>query len=256
MLKVEAIPTLRDNYVWVLHDGHAAVFVDPGEAGPILTWLARHGDAAPTPATLLLTHHHADHVGGVGELLRHWRLPVFGPAGIAGVDHPLGGGERLHLPGLGREAEVIAVPGHTLDHLAYLIDGHLFCGDTLFSAGCGRLFEGSPAQMQASLARLAALPDATRIHCAHEYTLANLQFAAWVDPDNAALLAWQDAARALRRAGRPTLPTRLADERAYNPFLRCADPEFRRRLAAHLGCRLDDAVETLRVLREAKNNFS
>jgi len=178
MLKVEAIPALRDNYIWVVHNDRAAVFVDPGEAAPILTWLASCSDSGPpTPTALLLTHHHGDHVGGVGELLRHWRVPVFGPANLAGVDHAVRDGEHLRLPGLDCDAEIIAVPGHTLDHLAYLVDNHLFCGDTLFSAGCGRVFEGSPAQMQASLARLAALPDATLIHCAHEYTLANLQFA-------------------------------------------------------------------------------
>jgi len=253
VIQVEPIPAFRDNYIWALHDGQAVVFIDPGDAGPILAWL---GHRRLKPAAILATHRHSDHIGGVQELVRAWPMPVYGPEeALPAVDHLLSGGEILRLPGIEVELQVIAVPGHTLGHLAYHGQGMLFCGDTLFSCGCGRVFEGTPAMMHASLSRLADLPGDTRVYCAHEYTLANLAFARQVDPDNPCLQAWEKEATALRQAGSPTLPTRLDDERRCNPFLRCAEPAFRKRLEKEFSEPLPDAVSAFTLLREAKNTF-
>lgn len=253
MFEVEPIPAFRDNYIWALHNGAAVVFVDPGDASPILAWLANR---RLKPAAILVTHHHADHVGGVAELLRHYPMPVYGPREAAPtVDHPLSDGQTLQLAELGAAFQVLAVPGHTLGHLAYLGQDVLFCGDTLFSCGCGRLFEGTPAMMHASLSRLSSLPDATRIYCAHEYTLANLAFARDIDPDNPHLQAWETAARALRQTGQPTLPVSIADERRRNPFLRCADPGFRKQLEIALAMPLPTAEAAFAWLRSAKDHF-
>lgn len=221
MLDIDFIPAFKDNYIWLLRRGSRAVAVDPGEAAPVL---ARLQDGGLQLDAILVTHHHADHQGGVAELLRQGQVPVFGPASesITGRSQPLSGGERIRV--LGEECEVLAVPGHTAGHVAYCLAGRVFCGDTLFGGGCGRLFEGTPAQMAASLARLAALPDATLIHCAHEYTAANLRFALAVEPGNAAVAARIAAVEACRQAGRPSVPSTLAEEKATNPFLRCAEP--------------------------------
>ena len=184
MTIVEAIPILRDNYAWAIHDGKSAALVDPGESAPILTWLAGRGI---TLAAILVTHHHADHIGGIPDLVSRYPVPVFGPTRGASPSRPVADGEIVELPGLGWRLAVMDTPGHTRDHVCYVGHGHLFCGDTLFSCGCGRLFEGAPAEMHASLSRLAALPGETLVHCAHEYTLANIAFALEVEPDNPAL---------------------------------------------------------------------
>lgn len=222
---ITAVPAFRDNYIWLLHAAGRAVAVDPGDAAPVRAALAAHGLAL---TAVLVTHHHADHQGGVAALCAaHPGIPVYGPAAesITGLTHPLAGGETIGLPLPGAPAlRVLAVPGHTLGHLAYVGDGVLFCGDTLFGAGCGRLFEGSAAQMAASLATLAALPGDTRVYCAHEYTEANLRFAQAVEPGSAALAARAAAVAALRARGAPTVPSTLAEERATNPFLRVEDP--------------------------------
>lgn len=216
------IPAFRDNYIWLLRRGASAVVVDPGAAPPVLDYLARERLSL---TAILITHHHADHQGGVAELLACSDAEVFGPAAesITGLKHPLQGGERIRPAGLEADFDVLPVPGHTLGHLAYYRPGLLFCGDTLFGAGCGRLFEGSPAQMAASLARLAALPDDTAVYCAHEYTEANLRFALAVEPGNPELQRRARDAAALRVEGRPTVPSTIGLERATNPFLRCAE---------------------------------
>lgn len=228
MIEVVPIPAFRDNYIWALCGAGQVVVVDPGDAAPVRRFLAGRGLAL---AGILVTHHHHDHVGGLAGLGA--AVPVFGPAGesITGVTHPLAGGETIALPGVGLTLQVLAVPGHTRAHIAYHGDGMLFCGDTLFGAGCGRLFEGTPQQMHASLQKIAALPPATRVYCAHEYTAQNLDFAGLVEPDNADIAARIADTAARRARGEPTVPSLLADELRTNPFLRCGEPAVQRAVA-------------------------
>lgn len=256
MLNVLAVPAFQDNYLWLIHDGNHAAVVDPGDAAPIISALDAHGLSL---AAILLTHHHADHVGGVPALLDRFRVPVFGPGreAIAQVTHPLGEGDSITLPLLGVKLDVLDVPGHTRGHIAYVAaeQGWLFCGDTLFAGGCGRLFEGSPEQMVASLTKLAALPDATQIFCAHEYTLANLRFAAEVEPANADLNARIQREQAKRELDIPTVPSTIGVEKSTNPFLRFREPAIADRLiaAGHLSIREPIAVFT--ALRHWKNSY-
>ena len=248
-----ALPALSDNYIWRLADDRGRwLLVDPGEAGPVLR--AAGSDAAPE--AILLTHHHADHVGGVPDLLRRWPgVPVFGPADarIPVVDRPVADGERLEAGPW--TFEVLAVPGHTVSHIAFHGHGLLFCGDTLFSLGCGRLFEGTPGDMLGALDRLAALPPETLVCCGHEYTLANAAFARVVDPDNAALARRHEEAIAMRAQQRPTLPSTLGDELACNPFLRINAAPVRAAVAVRHPAAADDRVEAFAGLRRWKDGF-
>ncbi|MES2688636.1 MAG: hydroxyacylglutathione hydrolase [Pseudomonadota bacterium] len=216
------IPAFNDNYLWLLHDGRRALIVDPGDAAPVQRVLLENGLHLES---ILVTHHHPDHTGGVAELHKATGAPVYGPAREA-IPEPF---KRLQdgdtVRALGLDFEVIDVPGHTAGHIAFFtpeMDGRplLFCGDTLFSGGCGKLFEGTPAQMLASLDRLAALPGNTRVCCTHEYTLSNLRFALAVEPDNSELIGYHARCTALRADGKPTLPTSMAQELLINPFLR------------------------------------
>jgi hydroxyacylglutathione hydrolase len=255
-MKLVALPAFTDNYIWMLHDGSQAIVVDPGDASPV----ARALDAQGLQLVgILVTHHHPDHVGGVDALRERLQGPVYGPVreAIPKPFTPLADGDRIEV--LGLPFEVIDVPGHTAGHIAYLHQAAgeapiLFCGDTLFSGGCGRLFEGTAAQLHASLQRLAALPGDTRVCCAHEYTLSNLRFAHTVEPGNAELAAYTAWCQAQRAAGEPTLPSRIAQERAINPFLRCTAPEIRRAALEH-GAHGDDPVTVFATLRQWKNNF-
>ena len=239
-----------------MHDGRTALVVDPGDAGPVEEALARLRLAL---GTILVTHHHPDHVGGVSALRERHGARVLGPAreSIPQPFEPVRGGETLEV--LGLRWRVIDVPGHTAGHIAYWAeagpdDPILFCGDTLFSGGCGRLFEGTPAQMLSSLDALADLPGNTRVCCAHEYTLSNLAFAVAADPDNAELVAWRARCTELRARQEPTLPSRIQTEREINPFLRSRTPGVRRSLQAQGLTEGDDAA-AFGALREWKNRF-
>lgn len=253
MFEVIRIPAFKDNYIWLLRQGTQTVVVDPGDARPVLALLDREGWSL---TAILVTHHHADHQGGISSLLARYSVPVFGPANesIHGLDRPLRGGETAHLESLDLTLQVIAVPGHTLGHLAYYGAGCLFCGDTLFGGGCGRLFEGSAEQMADSLARLTALPDDTAVYCAHEYTEANLRFALAVEPGNRQLQRRVDEVAVTRAKGLSTIPSTIAVEKATNPFLRCASPEVASS-ARQRQPTADDEVAVFAVLREWKNHF-
>ena len=254
MLTVTPIPAFRDNYLWTLHAGGNAVVVDPGDAVPVKRFLA---ERSLKLSAILITHHHADHVDGLAELARGRDIPVFGPAGerIAGLTHRLREGDTATLPGLNLSLRVVELPGHTLGHIGYLADGMLFCGDTLFACGCGRLFEGTPAQMLASLDKLAALPPDTRVYCTHEYTLSNIRFARVVEPGNRQLAEREERESAKRAEDEPTLPSTIALEAATNPFVRCREPEVAAAAEARAGRALAGPVETFAVLREWKNVF-
>jgi len=251
---IAPIPAFDDNYLWWLSDGRSAAIVDPGDAAPVARRLSQTGQQL---CTILVTHHHGDHVGGVEALVQATGAHVYGPAAepIPCLRTPLAGGDRIEV--FGHTFEVIEVPGHTRGHIAYYAPtlSALFCGDTLFAGGCGRLFEGTPEQMTASLARLAALPAATRVYCAHEYTLANLRFALAVEPGNADLQARSRACAALREAGTPTVPSTIGEERATNPFLRCDVPAVRARAERESPGAGASTVTTFAALRTWKNRF-
>jgi hydroxyacylglutathione hydrolase len=251
---IEPIPAFSDNYLWLLARGDRAAIVDPGDAAPVLQRLRERGLVL---ADIVVTHHHGDHVGGVAELVAATGARVLGPRNevIPQRQLALGDGDRVEV--LGTVMQVIDVPGHTRGHIAYHAPAlrALFCGDTLFGAGCGRLFEGTAEQMAASLARLAGLPGETRVYCAHEYTLANLRFALAVEPGNDALRQRQLACAELRRRGRPTLPSTIAEELATNPFLRCDVPAVRQAAEAHAGHPLPTTAAAFAALRAWKNVF-
>jgi len=258
MLEIIPVPAFADNYIWLLRKGNKVVPVDPGDAAPVIAHLAR--DRLEL-AAILATHHHGDHVGGIPALLARFRVPVYGPARetIPGRTHALSEGDTILVPGIDLELAVLDIPGHTAGHIAYVAGDEepplLFCGDTLFAAGCGRLFEGTPAQMVASLAKLAALPDATRIYCGHEYTLANLRFAAAVEPANARIGERRAREQAKRDRGLPTLPSNFAEERATNPFLRTEQLGVRAAAERHAGRALDGSTAVFAEIRAWKNAF-
>jgi hydroxyacylglutathione hydrolase len=254
-LTVTPLPAFNDNYLWLRARGQDAAVVDPGDAAPVRRALDRHNLRL---TAILVTHHHGDHVGGVLDLKAQTGAQVFGPADedIAGIDVRLRGGE--HLDALGVDFQVIDVPGHTAGHIAYFAADQtpprLFCGDTLFACGCGRLFEGTARQMLASLDALAALPKSTLVYCAHEYTLSNIRFALTVEPGNAALRERAAREEGTRRRGEPTVPSTIGLELDTNPFLRCDVPEVR----ATVDRRTVDAVDRTAIfaaLRERKDRF-
>ena len=253
-VNVTAIPAFSDNYIWLISAGGAdCAVVDPGDAEPVRRALRREGLEL---AYILLTHHHADHIGGAAALAAATGAEVFGPHDprIAGQNRSFREGERVELPRLELAFEVLEVPGHTSSHIAFFGHGCLFCGDTLFSVGCGRLFEGTPEQMQVSLDKLAALPASTRVFCGHEYTLSNCDFALQVEPDNRALRRRASVAEAARASGRSTVPSELGEELAVNPFLRCREPAVVR-AARRRNPKAGPGAGTLAEIRAWKDSF-
>jgi hydroxyacylglutathione hydrolase len=254
MTNIHAVPAFRDNYIWALENGRDAVVVDPGEAAPVERFLEARGLRL---AAVLATHHHADHVGGLPELAQRWKCPTFGPAREveAELDRRLAEGDRIELPRLGIGMRILDIPAHTAGHIAFFGDDAVFCGDTLFACGCGRLFEGTPRQMADSLGKLARLPGTTRVYCGHEYTLSNIRFAEAVEPGNRALAERKGREEAKRARGEPTLPSTIAEEIATNPFLRCGEPEVVAAAERHAGRALRDPIEVFAELRAWKNSF-
>jgi hydroxyacylglutathione hydrolase len=254
MLSVLALPAFTDNYIWLIHNRHAALVVDPGDHQPVIRTIDQLGLEL---LAILNTHHHADHVGGNHILYQRYGCAIYGPAteAIPGLTHPLEGNQQISFPDLDLGFQIISTPGHTLGHIAYYGAGYLFCGDTLFGCGCGRLFEGNPGQMHRSLSRLAELPDNTRVCCAHEYTLSNIRFAKTVDGDNPALVQREQADQGKREQGLPTLPSTLEMEKATNPFLRCHQASLAQAAETLSGRKPLNEVEVFAALRSAKDRF-
>jgi hydroxyacylglutathione hydrolase len=257
MLDVRPIPAFQDNYIWIIRgvrDPRAVGVVDPGDAAPVLAALADEGLRLEA---ILATHHHADHVGGVAKLVAATGAGVFGPGRerMPVEVTRLTGGDRVRLPGLGLEFDVLDVPGHTAGHIAYVGHGALFCGDTLFSAGCGRLFEGTAEQMLVSLDAFAELPDNTLVYCGHEYTLANLRFATAVETGNSDIMDYVKRATALRAENRPTLPSTIGLEKRVNPFLRSRDENVKSSAERRAGRILPTPAAVFAEIRSWKDTF-
>ncbi|MGQ0657642.1 MAG: hydroxyacylglutathione hydrolase [Chromatiales bacterium] len=256
MLTVTPLRALKDNYIWLMHGAAtgAAVVVDPSEAAPVVAALTQHDLDL---VAIIVTHHHWDHVGGIEELVSRYRVRVHGPAteSIPCRTHGVTDGDVLSVPELGLRLLPMAVPGHTLGAIAYHGEAILFSGDTLFTAGCGRLFEGTAAQMHQSLSRLGALPDETLLYCGHEYTLANLSFAVAVEPDNDAAVRRLRETEEIYRRGQPAVPAPLALEKQTNPFLRCGLPSVHAAAERYCGRELSGPAAVFAAIREWKNRF-
>lgn len=256
MIEVRPVKAFRDNYIWLIgnSENNRVAVVDPGEAVPVLERLYEQG---LQPIAILVTHHHQDHVGGIAGLLENYTVPVYGPANedIPAITKPLHEGDAVYLEGIGVRFSVLEVPGHTLGALAYNGAGAAFTGDTLFTAGCGRLFEGTPEQLHDSLEKIKKLPNSTMIYCAHEYTLSNLAFAKIVEPDNPAITYRLGVCDRLRKEDRPTVPATLGEEKLTNPFLRTDQHSVKAAASRHAGYALENAVEVLATIRKWKDSF-
>jgi hydroxyacylglutathione hydrolase len=257
MLKVIPIPAFKDNYIWLLvnPDNRSCAIVDPGDAQPVLNYIEEH---QLSPCAVLITHHHFDHSGGIPKLhAQYTKMPIFGPTNdeVIGVDHKLVEGNKVTLTALNLELTVLDIPGHTHGHIAYYGDQMLFCGDTLFAAGCGRIFEGTPQQMFKSLSKLAALPPDTRVYCGHEYTASNLVFAGTVEPDNQAIKRRIKAVNELRANNQVTLPSTLEEEKLTNPFLRSDVKSVINSVQLQVNNQFTDSVSIFQALRAWKDTF-
>lgn len=255
-MQIIPISAFNDNYIWAIKVQNKLVVVDPGDAKPVLAYIQQHH---LTLAAVLITHHHADHTGGIHALQQHCnaQLPVYGPATehINGVTHPITDERTVNLTSPALTFTVLSVPGHTRGHLAYYCAPALFCGDTIFSAGCGRLFEGTPEQMYDSLQQINALPANTQLYPAHEYTLSNLAFAHAVEPENTQIVERTQQAEYLLSDDRPTLPTQLAEERTFNPFLRVEQAAIRQQLEKQYKIEVESPVHAFSLLRQWKDTF-
>ncbi len=255
MITIQPIPALNDNYIWLIKNTkQQAIIVDPGDVTPVLTRLAKEQLQL---SAILITHHHWDHTNGIAELLAHHKVPVYGPAHdpVALCDQPLVDGDVVEFSAFDLRLAVLAIPGHTLGHIAYVGEDLLFCGDTLFASGCGRIFEGTASQMLGSLKKLAALPETTRVYCAHEYTQQNCEFARLVEPENQALAQRLDEAKQLVAAKLPTLPSTIALERQANPFLRCHLASVQRAVSQQCQQTVATELETFTALRQWKDTY-
>lgn len=251
---VVPVRAFTDNYIWTLRDKTHAIVVDPGDAKPVEAYLAAEKLEL---AAIIITHHHNDHIGGVKQLIANRNIPVYGPHDprVPDATQRLKEGDTITLPHFGITLNVLEVPGHTSSHIAYYGEGMLFCGDTMFAAGCGRLFEGTPAQMHDSLSKFMRLPDDTKVYCTHEYTLSNIRFARAAEPGNIDLQNWEARAKAMREVDTPTVPTTIALERATNPFVRCTAAGVIASASARARKALADPVSVLAEIREWKNKF-
>jgi len=258
MLEIIPLPALNEhyNYIWLLKNktsNHIAI-VDPGEAGPLLSLIESE---KLIPIAILITHRHWDHVDGILEITEKYDIPVYTPKteSVKGSTHPVGEGDSVLLPELDLKLTIMDVPGHTSGAIAYYAEGMVFSGDTLFAAGCGRMFEGTPPQMHASLSKFKTLPDSTLLYCGHEYTVSNLKFAANVEPDNTAIQERLCLAEKARNLNRPTVPTSLAAEKQTNPFLRCEEQDVISAASYFSGKKLNEAADVFAAIRQWKDNF-
>lgn len=250
MLNIIPIPAFQDNYIWLIENGRNATVVDPGDAAPVIAVLKERDLKL---STILITHHHSDHIGGVDGLIAEFSPEIYASQKeqYAFKHTPVHDNQTIYIQDLDLSLNVMDVGGHTLGHVAYYGANSLFCGDTLFGGGCGRLFEGTPAQMFASLQKIAALPKKTAVYCAHEYTEHNLQFAKSVEKNNPALIERISASRDLREAGLATIPSSIELELATNPFLRCTSPE----IIKILGLKNENQIDVFTTLRQMRNHF-
>lgn len=250
MTDIIPVPAFEDNYIWLLVHERNVVAIDPGDATPVLTLLKAQGW---TLRAILITHHHHDHIGGVNELLAHYSVPVYAPSyGHYAFPHiPIKDGQEIHLSDIDETFKVMWLPGHTLDHVGYVNSQYLFCGDVLFGAGCGRLFEGTPQQMLESLNKIKQLPKSTKLYCTHEYTLKNIQFARTLEPNNLQLQAREQSVIQLRQQHLPSLPSTIASEIETNPFLRCNQAEIMQNSGVNSGVEID----VFTAIRQMRNHY-
>ena len=252
--QVYPVKAFQDNYIWTIHNKTHAVIVDPGDSLPVLEFLASRKLAL---SAILITHHHADHVGGILNIIDKCNVPVYGPKTeiIPEITHQLVEGDEVRFDQLDLTFNILDIPGHTSGHIAYFDDKRVFCGDTLFSCGCGRIFEGTPPQMFQSLEKLAHLPDSTEVYCTHEYTLSNIKFARALEPNNSALADYEHLINFKMSNQQISLPTSIGFEKSVNPFLRCNEPTVIQAAQAKTHETLSNAVEVFATIRKWKNDF-